>query len=113
MAAHILTGLKQVIQGLEDESMSLSTIKAATDFDCWTADDFKADIPSDYLPYEDMPSCNVWYLLNDFVLEKLDRETLKTRLLDQLPRIEAEWKAMGFPRMREEWYKAMADEYEN
>lgn len=96
MAAHLLTGTKDVIQRIDDvlagkrtaESLR-SELDAATSLSCFTDDDLRVW----EIIYHSLPTMTVGNTLVE----------MKAKLEAEIPRITEQWEQLGKPRMREEW----------
>lgn len=92
MAAHLKTGIEQVLEQIEREGETdylKQTLEGAVKMSCWTEDD-----------------TGVWYLLYDYVQEKIGIESLETQLRRNLERVTDMWDRLGKPDTREEWWRA-------
>lgn len=95
MAAHIKTGLEQVIADIDRDTLNKDVIEAACNLDCWTADIINCD-------YQDTP----WNNLRKWIDGDIDIKELKDRLERALFQANIEWVELGQPKTREEWYRA-------
>lgn len=99
MAAHLKTGLEQVVASwqkakegeLTEEHLRL-VLWGAINISCWTEDD-----PEDY--------CfgGAWGHIRDWLNGKISDWVFEQLLFDDLARATAQWERLGQPANREEW----------
>jgi hypothetical protein len=94
MAAHVKTGVEQILAGLDTPNpVTKSIIEGAVNLSCFTEDDF-----------------NVWNYLYTYVHSTVPQgeadALLKSQLTAALRRLDIEWLTLGRPATREAWLEA-------
>jgi len=94
MAAHVKTGIEQVIKdigriqdGTANSRWFNGMIAGAVNVSCWTED-----------------SNDVWHTLYGYTGGKITLDELEAKLKELQPSIIKEWENLGKPKTREEWY---------
>jgi hypothetical protein len=94
MAAHLKTGIEQILQYIEEGKIEWARdqLVTATEISCFTEDNHE-----------------LWTVTFDFTQGKIDENELKTDLEKLLIEVTEEWGLLQEPNTREEWHKAKYD----